>query len=181
MKIFKKNDESLHQNNVCDIADLYKNDRVVVYKPQTLYKFKVDNEMYLSESVEVNVSEIFELAEVKVDDFELYQITRKGEELLEASEIIDFSKRGIEKFLFKKKCFKIMINGTSKEWAENCISFEEVVALAFGRCDTGNVNKAYTVVYTNGPRKNKEGSMIKGTRVFIKNKMRFDVTSTDRS
>lgn len=39
----------------------------------------------------------------------------------------------------------------------------------------------FTVSYTDGPEQNPEGRMSKGTVVFVKHKMKFDVTPTKES
>ncbi|MBB3701253.1 multiubiquitin domain-containing protein [Flammeovirga yaeyamensis] len=179
--MIKKFNNTFDNNNVCDIEDLFKKDRVVIYKPQTYYKFKVDGEKYLSDSVKITGSELFDIAEVNSSNFDIYQITKNGEEKITPEETIDFSKKGIERFIIKKKSFKLLVNASPKLWKNEEISFEEVVILAFGHCDNGNVNKAYTVTYANGPKENRNGSMVKGDKVIVKSKMRFNVTSTDKS
>jgi hypothetical protein len=54
------------------------------------------------------------------------------------------------------------------------------VVLAFGTYDS-NSAKVYTVTYDRGPNQNQEGSMVKGDVVFVKDKMIFNVTATDKS
>ncbi len=39
----------------------------------------------------------------------------------------------------------------------------------------------YTVAYEDGPKQNPEGSMNKNQDVFVKNKMIFHATATDKS
>lgn len=74
----------------------------------------------------------------------------------------------------------IIVNGTPKKWEKKKVTFKEVVVLAFGSYDD-NPNIVYTVAYEDGPRENPEGSMIKGSEVFVKNKMIFHATATDKS
>ena len=74
----------------------------------------------------------------------------------------------------------LIVNGREKIWNEKKISFEEVVILAYGSFDN-NPNKVFTVTYDRGPHQNPEGAMVFGDVVFIKNKMIFNVTSTDKS
>ena len=75
---------------------------------------------------------------------------------------------------------RLIVNGREKEWEENIITFQQVVILAFGNYDP-NPNKVYTVTYDRGPHKNPEGSMVNVNTVFLKNKMIFNVTATDKS
>jgi hypothetical protein len=95
---------------------------------------------------------------------------------------VNLARPEIEHFYSKDKNFKIeiIVNGRQKSWAEKTITFEEVVVLAFGSYDA-NPNKVYTVTYDRGPHQNPAGSMVKGDKVFVKDKMIFNVTATDKS
>lgn len=95
---------------------------------------------------------------------------------------VDLARPGIEHFYSKDKHREItlIVNGRPKPWAERSITFEEVVALAFGSYDP-NPNKAYTVTYDKGPHQNPEGALVIGTKVFVKDRMVFNATCTDKS
>jgi phosphodiesterase/alkaline phosphatase D-like protein len=74
----------------------------------------------------------------------------------------------------------LIINGREKDWNKGQISFEEAVILAFGAYDN-NPNRVYTVTYDRGAHQNPEGLMVYGDTVYVKNKMIFNVTATDKS
>ena len=75
---------------------------------------------------------------------------------------------------------QIIVNARPKTVAGRKISFERVIKLAFpGGPPTPQT--VYTVAYGNGPPKNREGTMVTGQNVRIKNGMVFDVTETNRS
>ncbi len=95
---------------------------------------------------------------------------------------VDLARPEVEHFYSKDKDFKVtlIVNGRPKHWNEKKITFEQVVVLAFGTYDP-NPDKVYTVTYDKGPHKNPEGSMVKGEKVFVKDKMIFNVTATDKS
>ena len=95
---------------------------------------------------------------------------------------VNLARPEIEHFYSKDKDFKvtIIVNGRPKQWNEKTITFDQVVILAFGSYDS-NPNKVYTVTYDRGPHQNPEGSMVKGDKVYIKDKMIFNVTATDKS
>lgn len=77
------------------------------------------------------------------------------------------------------KTVTIIVNGREKQYGEKRISFEQVVALAFGTYED-NENIVYTVTYSKGEDK-KEGSMVKGDDVKVKDGMIFNVSRTDKS
>jgi len=73
----------------------------------------------------------------------------------------------------------IVVNGRAKTVAEKEISFDEVVKLAFPTPPAGE-NILYTVNYRRGEG-NKQGSLVEGQAIKVKEGMIFDVTATDRS
>ena len=95
----------------------------------------------------------------------------------------DLARPGVEHFYSIKPIelpIVIIVNGRERSWDKHLISFEEVVKLAFDNY-VDNGNTLYTVTYKRGPEQNPEGTMVKGDRVFVKHKMIFNVTSTDKS
>lgn len=74
----------------------------------------------------------------------------------------------------------IIVNARPREWAGRTISFEQVVALAFNPVRTEPFI-LYTVMYSRGPKANREGELVAAASVLVKNRMVFLVTETDRS
>lgn len=95
---------------------------------------------------------------------------------------VNLARPEIEHFYSKNNDYKItiIVNGRPKLWIEKTITFEQVVVLAFGTYDP-NPSRVYTVTYDKGPHQNPESSMVKGDTVFVKDKMIFNVTATDKS
>ena len=79
-----------------------------------------------------------------------------------------------------KKEVRIIVNTREKVWGKEKISYEEVVVLAFGSYST-DPNVVYTVTYSKGEAPHKEGSMVKGDNIKVKNGMIFNVTQTNKS
>jgi hypothetical protein len=71
----------------------------------------------------------------------------------------------------------IIVNGLEKEVAKEDISFTEVVALANL---PSNPNTIFTVTYRRGEG-NKEGTLVEGETVKVKEGMIFNVSATDKS
>lgn len=80
----------------------------------------------------------------------------------------------------KEKEIIIIVDGEPKKWNKEQITFVEVIILAFGQY-IDKPTMVYTVAYEDGPKQNPEGSMVKGSVVYVKNKMIFHATATDRS
>lgn len=80
-----------------------------------------------------------------------------------------------------KKLITVIINGEEKQVEKRDYTFQEVIELAFGSFD--NSQKSYTMVST---RKNDEGGKHKesysfGDVIKMKEGMRINVDSTNRS
>lgn len=78
------------------------------------------------------------------------------------------------------KAVAIVVNTRKHQVPKNqLISFEEVVELAYPTPPTGE-NVGFTVMYQRGEG-NKDGTLVAGQTVKVKDGMIFDVTPTDLS
>ena len=78
------------------------------------------------------------------------------------------------------KVTEIVVNGRPKPFSEKKISFEQVIVLAFGLI-SNDPRVFYTVTYKRGIGSKPEGSLTRGQKVRVKNKMIFNATCTDKS
>jgi len=141
----------------------------------------INNISYKWHRQRITGNEIRKLGNIDYDE-EIYLVIQKPfqDEKIEDSLTIDLAKPGIEHFISKYPLtFEIIVNGMAKIWNNNLISFDEVIKLAFGNINYNN--RAYTVTYANGPKKNSKGSMVLGDNVHIKSKMNFNATATNKS
>ncbi|MDP1644419.1 MAG: multiubiquitin domain-containing protein [Thiobacillus sp.] len=76
------------------------------------------------------------------------------------------------------KSYSIIVNGRPREVTEHKLTYQEVVKLAFPD-DQPDQNTLYTVAYAN-PH-GKDGTLVDGQDVMVKNGMSFNVTKTNRS
>lgn len=77
----------------------------------------------------------------------------------------------------QRKTVTIYVNGRPKEVSKKELSFGEIVAMAKV---TPGPNTVITVTYRKGEH-NKEGSLVEGESVKVKEGMIFNVTATDKS
>ena len=130
----------------------------------------------------VTGKQLKELAGIPLDDDLYLSIKKPWEDELICNETnVDLARPGIEHFFSKEidKDIIIIVNSRDKPWSKKTISFDEVINLKDGNVNNGN--KAYTVTYTDGPKQNPSGELAKGDNVFVKNKMKFYATATDKS
>lgn len=77
----------------------------------------------------------------------------------------------------KQKTFKIYVNGVEKVVDHDVLAYDEVVRLFIAHPVEGTI---YAVSYEHG-REPKEGELVAGGSVTIKNNTQFDVDDTGRS
>ncbi|WP_291110334.1 multiubiquitin domain-containing protein [Flavobacterium sp. UBA6195] len=146
-------------------------------------KYSIDGKNFETEKQYIKGSQIRRQGNIAAD-FQIYLDNKQPweDDLIEDDEIVDLARPGKEKFYSKKEIteFIIIVNGREKQWNQKTISFTQVVELAFGNYQE-NPNTVYTVTYAKGPHQNPEGSMVKGDKVFVTNKMVFNVTATNKS
>jgi hypothetical protein len=148
-----------------------------------VHHLTINGEQYEWHQQYISGAEIRKLGNITEED-EVFLAVKKpweDEPIIDDSRV-NLARPEIEHFLSKGKNVSIVliVNGREKTWKERRITFEQVVILAFGNYDS-NPNICYTVTYGSGPRQNHEGSMVKGDKVFVHNKMIFNVTATDKS
>jgi len=78
------------------------------------------------------------------------------------------------------RTFEIVINGELHVVRQHKLTFEDIVRLAFPDA-VFNDDIVYTVTYKRGPEQNREGSLVVGESVVIKNGMIFNAKRTDKS
>lgn len=118
------------------------------------------------------------------DDEEIFLAIKKPweDELITNEKTVNLARPEIENFYSKPNHHEItlIVNGKPKLFCQKTITYEQVIELAFGSYDP-NPDKIYTITYDRGPHENEEGSMVKGTLVYVKNKMIFNADFTGRS
>lgn len=75
--------------------------------------------------------------------------------------------------------YNIFVNTRKKEWNGDSISYDQVVRLGFP--SDPNPNTIYEVTYKNGPKENREGTMVRGDSVTVKSGMHFVAHATGQS
>lgn len=95
---------------------------------------------------------------------------------------VDLARFEVEHFYSepKHKQVTIWVAGEPRDWDKKKITFKEVIVLAYGEY-IDRPTMIYTVAFEDGPKQNPEGSMVKGQAVFVKDKMIFHATATDKS
>jgi hypothetical protein len=77
--------------------------------------------------------------------------------------------------------YNIIVNGRHRKVVGPQINYEQVVKLAFDDNPPTGENVVITVTYSRGEGGHREGSLLPGQGIDLKDGMVFDVTATDRS
>lgn len=129
----------------------------------------------------ITLEQIKELGKIPLDHEIFLEIAKPGQdEWVTADKPVNVALRGTEHFYDRPREVTIVVNGTPKKWDKEKITFREVIILAFD-IYIDRPTMVYTVAYEDGPPQNPEGSMVRDSVVFVKNKMIFHATATDKS
>lgn len=145
--------------------------------------FTLNEKRYEWKQQYIKGSELRKLGNIPKEDEIFLAIAKPWpDEPIPDNKEVNLARPEVEHFYSKEKHFKVtlIVNLKEKSWNEKIITFEQVVALAYGSHDASEA-VGYTVTYDRGPRQNPEGTMDKGDKVFVKDKMIFNVKKTDRS
>jgi hypothetical protein len=150
------------------------------YTTQKL-KYTINGQHFESDRQYVKGEYLRKQGNVAEDDDIYLKLEKPWEnELITGEDWVDLARVGTEHFVSKGVEFLLIVDGREKKWQKRKISFQEVVILAKGAFHDNNT-MYYTVTYDRGPKQNPEGTIVKGDIVFVKNKMIFNVTATDKS
>ncbi|WP_339812649.1 multiubiquitin domain-containing protein [uncultured Imperialibacter sp.] len=145
--------------------------------------FSLNEKHYEWHQEYITGAEIRQLGNIPIENEIFLAIKRPWkDELIPDNKEVNLARPEVEHFYSKEEHFKValIVNLKEKSWIEKTITFEQVITLAYGSHDTSG-SKGYTVTYDRGPHQNPEGAMDKEDRVFVKNKMIFNVKQTDKS
>ncbi|GAB4159360.1 MAG: hypothetical protein Tsb0033_13790 [Winogradskyella sp.] len=152
-------------------------------KPYRKLKIRVDDKQYEVEECFMTPLEIMDLAGINPDRFYLKEIRKGNVEVSYKDDVehkIAITKASCFVSCEREEIKCVIVNAREKAWSNEKISFDDVVKLAYGEVST-NPNVIYTINYKRGVPSKPEGSMVKGEVIYVKNKMIFNVTQTNRS
>lgn len=148
-------------------------------KPE--FQLSINGKLYEWNHPNITGAEIRSLGNIPLgDEIFLENPKPKENELILDDKKLNLARPGIESFYSRAEEVIILVNGTPHKWTKEQISFKEVIVLAFGQF-IDKPTMVYTVAYEDGPRQNPEGSMFVGQDVFVKHKMIFNASQTDKS
>lgn len=149
--------------------------------PKRVLHLTINAKQYEWNQEYITGAEIRKLGSISPED-EIFLAIKKPweDEHISNEKQVNLARPEIEHFYSKTKEVIIIVNGTPHKWEKPKISFKEVIIFAFGQY-IDKPTMVYTVAYEDGPKQNPEGSMFAGKEVFIKNKMVFHATATDKS
>lgn len=85
-----------------------------------------------------------------------------------------------DQHFYSQKEFTLIVNAEEKNVTGPQVTFDQILLLAYPTPPQGQ-NVVITITYRKGPHINQDGILLTGNAVYIKNRMIFDVTPTDKS
>jgi hypothetical protein len=147
-----------------------------------ILKFTVNEQIFIAPSQFLTGKQIKEMAKIPADVDLFLVVPGYMDELINDEKVVNMARPGIERFVARKHMEQeIIVNGRRMKFANDNISYDEVVHLAFPQPASQHAERGYTIVYANGPEKNPNGILPPGAVVYVKHNMKFDVTPTHKS
>ncbi len=152
-------------------------------KPYKGLFIKVDEKQFEVQDCFMTPNEIMRAAGINTDHSYLNEIRHNDIEVTYQDDVEH------KVAITRKSCFVsyavdpvecVIVNARDKVWNKNEIYFEDIVKLQYGTI-SNDPNVIYTVTYKRGVPSKPEGSMVRGEVIYVKNKMIFNVTQTNRS
>lgn len=145
--------------------------------------FRIDGKFFQWNEQYITGLQLRQLASLQPDEpvFLRNPGNTEDEEISQAQKV-NLARPGIERFFTNtgRRRVVLIVNGTPKVWNKRKIDHCEVVELSGDVC-SNDPRIFFTVTYAKGPHQNRTGDLVRGQEVFVKNKMVFNVTKTDRS
>ena len=155
-------------------------EKFLAFRSSTIYRFELDGKAVEWGVALISGRTLKRLAEVDVVTNDVFQLERHEERLIDDRDLVDLSKRGLERFVTRAVAITIFVNTRPRHVHQRRLSYWEVVRLAFPDA-VPNPKILYTVTFSKGPHQNPSGNLQDKQSVFVKEGMVFDVTRTDQS
>lgn len=141
-------------------------------------KYFVDGKPFFSKSQYITGEEIKIAAGLPLD-IELFLNVPEGwqDQRIGNEDRVNLARPGQERFISKRKTVIIFVNGTRYEYTGATISFEKVIEFA----QVPPSSQGYLIKYNHGPHQNPKGILSRGTVVYVKDNMNFNVRSSHQS
>lgn len=141
-------------------------------------KYYVDGRPFFSKSQYITGEAIKTAAGLPLD-VELFLDVPEGwqNQRIGNEDRVNLARPGHERFISKRNTVIIFVNGTRYEYTGETISFEKVIEYA----QVPPSSQGYLIKYNHGPHQNPKGILSRGTVVYVKDNMNFNVRSSHQS
>ena len=155
-------------------------EKFLAFHSSALYRFELNGNAFEWGAALISGRTLKKLAEVGGATHDVFQTEHQEERLIDDKDLVDLSKRGLERFVTRAIVITIFVNTRQRRVHQRRLGYWEVVRLA---CPDAvpDPKILYTVTFSKGPPQNPAGNLQDKQFVFIKEGMVFDVTPTDQS
>lgn len=130
---------------------------------------------------QISALELRLIGEVPYDE-DLY-FDSKGDRVIEDDEILPLKPKDVERFRSgdpKDQTVDVVLNGEVITVEKGRLSFSDLARLAFPKL-FGGALICFTVSFSRGPKRRREGVLLEGGKVRVVEGMVFNVSATDKS
>lgn len=158
-------------------------ERFVIFKTDRSFKFTINGRQLEWGKPAISGAALHALANASPHEAVFLEVRGGTDRLIEPHELIDLNAPGIERFITGPKpatTFEIVVNSRPEIVNHKCVTFEQVVALAFPGSHGPNI--VFSMTYRHAASQPHAGELGPGGAVEVKKKGTiFNVTKTDKS
>lgn len=155
--------------------------RFRLFKGDRLFRAMLNEREILWGDEQISALELRLIGEIP-DDEDLY-FDSKGDRVIEDDAILSLKPKDIERFRSgdpKDQTVDVVLNGEVITVEKGRLSFSDLAQLAFPKL-FGGALICFTVSFSRGPKRRREGVLLEGGKVRVVEGMVFNVSATDKS
>jgi hypothetical protein len=155
--------------------------QIRVFKGDRLFRALLNEREIVWGGKEISALDLRSIGEIPDDQDLLFD--SKGDRVIEDDQVLSLKTRGVERFRSgdpKDEAVDVILNGEVVTVEKGRLSFSELAKLAFPKL-FGGALICFTVSFSRGPKRRREGVLLEGGKIRVVEGMVFNVSATDKS
>lgn len=180
VKLIDKGTQSIGLDAVVDLQD-NASPQIYAFKGDRLFRASIDEREIVWGQNEISAHQLRKIGEIPVDQDLFFD--SKGDREIDDDAVLSLKPSGVERFRSgdpKDNKIDIILNGEVITIEKGRLSFADLAKLAFPKL-FGGALICFTVSFSRGPKRQREGVLLDGGKIRAVEGMVFNVSATDKS
>ncbi|WP_420334936.1 multiubiquitin domain-containing protein [Roseibium sp.] len=155
--------------------------RIRLFKGDRLFRALLNEREIVWGEARISALELRSIGEIP-DDQDLY-FDSKGDRVIDDDAVLSLKPKGVERFRSgdpENQTVDVVLNGEVTSIEKGRLSFSDLAKLAFPKL-FGQALICFTVSFSRGPKRRREGVLLQGDNIRVVEGMVFNVSATDKS